>query len=163
MSRSRYWLLLRPDVNTPIGGVKQMHRLAECLSRTGRDACVVQDSKDFHPGWFSSTIKTIAYSDLINSVDLSPARDVFILPETYVPQFASLFPSYSKIIFNQNASYTFGVPSKNIFYDPLAVLSAYKDPSIIHVLTVSSYDKSFLVDDFLDDFFLLFNFELYAY
>ena len=33
-SNLHYWLALHPDVVRPIGGVKQMHRLAEALVRS---------------------------------------------------------------------------------------------------------------------------------
>ena len=35
ISKQRYWLALHPDVKGPIGGVKQMHRLAEGLRVVG--------------------------------------------------------------------------------------------------------------------------------
>ena len=45
----RYWLALHPDLPKPIGGVKQMHRLAESLLKIGREAYIVQDDAAFHP------------------------------------------------------------------------------------------------------------------
>ena len=52
----RYWLALHPDIRRPIGGVKQMHRLAEALNHHGRDARIIQDNASFHPEWFSSNV-----------------------------------------------------------------------------------------------------------
>ena len=52
MKKVRYWILLYPDIAKPIGGVKQIHRLAEAFIKLGRDATIVQENKLFHPKWF---------------------------------------------------------------------------------------------------------------
>ena len=59
----RYWLALHPDIRRPIGGVKQVHRLAEALTHLGREARIIQDNSEFHPGWFKSTVLTVSYSE----------------------------------------------------------------------------------------------------
>ena len=49
MSRPyRYWLALHPDIRRPIGGVKQVHRLAEALNHFGRKATIIQEDASFH-------------------------------------------------------------------------------------------------------------------
>ena len=55
-SPHRYWLALHPDIRKPIGGAKQMHRLAEALMCCGRESIVIQERADFHPGWFESRL-----------------------------------------------------------------------------------------------------------
>lgn len=144
----RYWLVLHPDISSPIGGVKQMHRLAEALVHTGRVATIIQDSAAFHPGWFKSDVSTIAKSDLSQLSDLDPTRDIFILPETYAPQFLSYYPSYPKVIFNQNGSYSFGVPSSKGWFKVPSLLRLYSHPDIKRILTVSEHDRNLLVDGF---------------
>ena len=59
----RYWFAVHPDLKRPIGGVKQIHRLAELITETGRQAYLIQDSADFHPGWFTSHVNTITRTD----------------------------------------------------------------------------------------------------
>ena len=59
-SYPRYWFALHPDVDSPIGGVKQAHRLCECLSSLGRQSYIIQDNAYFHPAWFSSSVNTIS-------------------------------------------------------------------------------------------------------
>ena len=54
LSPRRYWLALHPDIGKPIGGVKQMHRLAELYLRVD-EATIIQEKDDFHPGWFKVT------------------------------------------------------------------------------------------------------------
>ena len=48
-SLPRYWLALHPDIERPIGAVKQMHRYADALTAS------------FHPGWFPSRVATIGF------------------------------------------------------------------------------------------------------
>ena len=97
MTTPRYWLALYPDVSRPIGGAKQVHRLAEALSACGRDATLIQQNADFHPGWFSSVVSTISLSDWRQRKDLSPKRDVLILPETFLPDLLRDAPDLPRI------------------------------------------------------------------
>ena len=72
-----------PDIRKPIGGAKQMHRFAEALMHCGRQATLIQESADFHPGWFESHVQTIALADWRQRRDLDPRTDVVVLPETF--------------------------------------------------------------------------------
>ena len=78
-----------------------MHRLAEALNNLGRDARIIQKNAAFHPGWFSSDVNTISYSEFRSNTDLSPNRDVVILPETFLPALPRYAPGIPKILFNQ--------------------------------------------------------------
>ena len=146
----RYWFLLRPDISRPIGGVKQIHRLAESISRTGRSAIVIQDDKAFHPGWFTSSVETISFKDWTNLCrkGFDKSSNCLIVPET----FASCISSYSKIIpiviFNQNGSYSFGLPSSKSTFKPSALISLYRSELVRHFICVSEYDQSLLSGPF---------------
>ena len=147
----RYWLILHPDIKRPIGGVKQMHRLSECISRSGRHSCLIQDSKNFHPSWFNSNVSTISHSSWVSLQDtgqLSPENDVLVAPETY----ASVVFSYAKdlpvVLFNQNGSYSFGMPNSNQVFKADSVITAYKDPRIKQIMCVSHYDSELLIHGF---------------
>ena len=147
---ARYWLALHPDRTKPIGGVKQMHRLAEGLSSLGRDVSLIQTDASFHPGWFVSNVKTVDLNRWKTIKDLTPARDIIILPETYISSFSTYAPQLPKVIYNQNGHYTFlapkGVPKSSISGYFEQVLACYLDnPELIHVLCVSDYDSRFLV------------------
>ena len=141
----RYWLALHPDLPKPIGGVKQMHRLAESLSNIGREAHIVQDDASFHPGWFKSNVNTIDLKSW-KRLDLSPDYDRVILPETFIPVLSSYAPSVPKIIFNQNSSYTFGLEQAQNLISPKYVTQVYSSDLIDSVLCVSKYDRHFLVN-----------------
>ena len=144
----RYWLALYPDLDRPIGGVKQMHRFAECLMRCGRQATIIQESADFHPGWFSSLVNTISLEQWVGLRDLSPERDLVVLPETFVHVFDKYAPSLPKLIFNQNGAYSFGLGQSSLWPDPVSVLSLYKNFNLLHVLCVSEHDEKLLSEGF---------------
>ena len=92
-----------------------MHRLAEALTHLGREARIIQDNAEFHPGWFKSTVLTVSYSEFRSSIQLRPDRDIIILPETYLPVLPRYAPGLPKLIFNQNGAYSFGLKSGDGF------------------------------------------------
>ena len=145
----RYWLALHPDIHKPIGGVKQMHRFAEALTRCGRQATLIQERADFHPRWFQSKVQTIARVDWMQRSDLDPRTDVVVLPETFLPAIPHYGASLPKLIFNQNGAYSFGSRNGDGFPDTAeAVLNLYNHPDLVHVLCVSKHDQSLLEQGF---------------
>lgn len=135
----RFWLVCHPDIDKPIGGVKQLHRLAECLVSLGFEAKLIQDDATFKPKWFLSKAEAVAFERFSKSATIHPDRDIFILPETYACAFLSYIPGFRKIIFNQNSSYTFYGAGKPL--DPDLVRSYYANNEIIGVICVSDYDQ----------------------
>ena len=149
MKSTRFWFALHPDIPRPIGGIKQAHRLAEALIECGCEANIIQESADFHPGWFRSSVPTIGIDDWSRlRSQLSPLHDVVVLPETYLPLFESYAPGLPKIIFNQNASYSFGTPGSPPPLKSAEVLRLYHHPDLLHVLCVSKYDENLLLRGF---------------
>ena len=140
----RYWLALHPDIRRPIGGVKQVHRLAEALNHFGRKATIIQEDASFHPGWFTSNVSTISHSDLSSTTKLRSDRDVIILPETFLPALSRYAEGIPKIIFNQNGAYSFGLKDHDGFPSPDKVLELYAHPDIKHVICVSRHDEMLL-------------------
>ena len=141
----RYWLALHPDLKRPIGGVKQIHRLAEALRRCGREATLIQDKAEFHPGWFTSDVATISHKRWRSLLpELSPERDVVVLPETFLNVFETYAPGLPKLLFNQNGAYSFGSGSGKGFPTPQRVLELYRHPELLHVLCVSQHDQQLL-------------------
>lgn len=139
LPRLRFWFAIHPDIQRPIGGVKQIHRLCEVLTSLGYEATLIQDDSNFKPEWFTSEVKTISRYQINASVSLSRNRDILVLPETYVNHFRDYANGIPKIIFNQNGAYTFG--SK---LTPSAIIELYQEPELIHFLCVSSRDQSLL-------------------
>lgn len=138
-----FWLLVFPDINKPIGGVKQMHRLCESLIGLGHKATVVQDNCLFHPNWFTSSVPTISKKDWFSSINLSPTHDYIVLAETFVSGIPIIKPGIPKIIFNQNSSYTFGLlekPSMSV----VDIKNLYHHIDVHAVWCISEYDFSYL-------------------
>ena len=144
-SHRRYWLALHPDLQRPIGGAKQMHRLAEALSACGRQATLIHGQADFHPGWFQSQVATIALEQWRQRRDLCSSRDVVVLPETFLAALPRYAPGLPKLLFNQNGAYSFGLkPGDGFPADPAEVLALYRHPDLVHVLCVSQHDQRLL-------------------
>ena len=144
-SQRRYWLAIYPDIRKPIGGAKQMHRFAEALMRCGRQATLIQEQADFHPGWFKSNVNTISLTDLQQRSDLDPRRDVVVLPETFLPVLPRFGAGLPKLLFNQNGAYSFGFREGDGFPKTAeAVLNLYSHSDLVHVLCVSQHDQQLL-------------------
>ena len=137
----RLWLLIASDIERPVGGLKQIYRLAESIARQDVFVSVVQGTKDFLPPWFSlsTSINTISLAEF-KSISFDISRDVLLLPETFIPHFFKL-PDLPKIIFNQNAGYTFG---ERLNIHTSFASKVYKHSSLVSILTVSNDDASFL-------------------
>ena len=144
----RYWLALHPDIRRPIGGVKQMHRLAEALDHLGREARIIQDNASFHPDWFTSNVRTVSQSEFRMCIDLQSDRDVVIIPETFMPVLSRYAPGLPKIIFNQNGAYSFGLNDRDSLLAPDYVLKLYAHPELKHVLCISRHDEILLKNGF---------------
>ena len=127
-----------------------MHRLAEAIQATGREATLIQEAAEFHPGWFQSSVKTTSLSNwkALRDQSLDPSTDVLIIPETFL----SILDHYSGglpvVVFNQNGSYSFGLPGAKTFLKPSAVIRRYGQLDIVHVLCVSQYDYELLSKSF---------------
>ena len=148
MKFKRFWIVAYPDLQKPIGGIKQLHRISEILSLCGFSSRLIQESSSFRPSWFSSNVDTISKDEFFNSITLDPLVDVLILPETYIPVVHTIVDEHiPRIIFNQNSSYTFGMKASQ-FYKPSAISSLYSFPSIKQVWCVSHHDRRFLSRSF---------------
>ena len=144
MKRKRFWIVAYPDLTKPVGGIKQLHRVSELISSTGHLCHLIQEDESFSPSWFSSSALTISKAAFFQDISLDPVNDVIILPETYVPIVNSIVDeNIPRIIFNQNASYTFGLSSQE-YFKPSVISSLYNLPSIKQVWCVSRHDFRFL-------------------
>ena len=143
MSKKRFWFLVYPDISKPVGGIKQIHRVAEYLDSQGFKCCLVQDNADFHPQWFKSSVSTInrhQWQEIQKS--LLPDQDYIVIAETFLPIIPSL-PALPVIVFNQNSSYTFGL-SNSSYFDIEKTIKLYKHDAIAQVWCVSEYDRCFI-------------------
>ena len=126
-----------------------MHRFAEALITCGRQATLIQEQADFHPGWFQSQVSTISFVDWKQRQDLNPKTDVVVLPETFLPALPHYKPGLPKLLFNQNGSYSFGFQQGDGFSEhPESVLELYNHPDLFHALCVSRHDQKLLESGF---------------
>tara|TARA_A100001234_G_scaffold167706_1_gene148963 strand:+ start:100 stop:1110 length:1011 start_codon:yes stop_codon:yes gene_type:complete len=140
-----YWFLVFPDVARPIGGIKQIHRLAESFRHSGRQVHLIQDSDDFHPGWFNSELPVVSKQRWLQiHQDLDPNSNFVVIPETFAPALERYSFGLPVVIFNQNSSYSFGADSSTRIYKPSVVLKAYHSSQVRHVICVSKYDYDVL-------------------
>lgn len=139
-------VLCLPDVDRPIGGVKQLYRHVEHLVKIGWDAAIVTHHSGYRPSWFQSFAPTISLRDASNLGQFNRNTCVLVVPETYVGATLENFwgidlSSLARVVFNQNAYYTYGSNLKN----PLDSLHSFYDhPNVLQVLSVSEDTHQFL-------------------
>jgi len=129
-----------PDTNHPIGGVKQIYRQVELLAKAGFEAWVLQQEPGFRADWFASAAPVLDVASYLASGP-DDARDLIVLPETWLANVPSYLVGIPKVIFNQNAFYTFGLEGR---CDD-ATLELYQHPDIVGVVTVSDDSRALLV------------------
>ena len=139
MTSRRLLFVCYPDTNQPIGGVKQIYRQVELLHNSGWDAYVLHQEPGFRVDWFSSDAPVLdleAYKKSPPSAD----NDLVVLPETWLANVPTYLPGIPKVIFNQNAFYSFGL-SGNC---DNRTLDFYQHGDIKAVVTVSNDSRELL-------------------
>ena len=139
-------VLCLPDIDRAIGGVKQLYRHVEHLCALGWDASMVTEQEDFRPSWFQTTAPSISLQQSWESGELVANRTILVLPETYLRVDLNSFrgldlSSLSRVIFNQNAYYSygdFGVDTSQRLHD------FYDAPSVLQVMSISEDTHAFL-------------------
>ena len=95
-----FWFLLGQDLDRPIGGVKQIYRLAEALSNIGFRSFIVQKTSEFRPSWFTfsdaDNLSFVSF-EYFRNANLLQNSAVLVLPETIINLFFN-FPGVPKII-----------------------------------------------------------------
>lgn len=140
MSQRRLLFVCYPDTNQPIGGVKQIYRQVELLDQAGWDAAVLQEKQGFRADWFASKAPVIDLESYVASPP-SAERDLLVLPETWLSNVPRYLPGIPKVIFNQNAFYSFGLSG----HCDIRTLELYRHPDIQGVVTVSNDSRDLLV------------------
>jgi glycosyltransferase involved in cell wall biosynthesis len=132
---------LCPDENVPVGGIKVLYRHVDVLNRNSFQAAIVHRKKGFRATWFENHTR-VEYYGKINP----DAFDFIVVPEVNGPRATNVFPGAKKVIFNQNAYYTF------IGYslDPKDRVTAYHDPNLVGVMATSEDSRDYLAYVFPD-------------
>ena len=141
MTSRRLLFVCYPDTNHPIGGVKQIYRQVELLHGAGWDSYVLQEQPGFRADWFSSKAPVLdleAYKASPPSAD----KDLLVLPETWLANVPHYMPGIPKVIFNQNAFYSFGLSGACDY----RTLDLYRHSDIQAVVTVSRDSRDLLIE-----------------
>lgn len=141
MSLRRLLFVCYPDTNHPIGGVKQIYRQVELLHQAGWEAFVLQEQPGFRADWFSSEAPVLDL-EAYKASPPSAERDLLVLPETWLHNVPRYLPGIPKVIFNQNAFYSFGLSG----HCDARTLELYRHPDIQAVVTVSEDSRQLLVE-----------------
>lgn len=140
-----------PCETSAIGGIKVIYQHVELLHNNGFEAYVLHPKSGFVCQWFQHQSPIAYYKRSgINVFRKTPAwpekivlpsghayqmtaKDIVVIPEIYGPNFEQFAPGHKKVIFNQNAYYTFSKYSTDI--DNLK--GNYIDKNIIACLCIS--------------------------
>jgi glycosyltransferase involved in cell wall biosynthesis len=144
--RPRVRVVCLPDVDRPIGGVKQLYRHVEHLQAQGWDAKVLTQNSGFKPGWFTSSASTAALRESHKAGELDPTSTILVLPETYVNANLSSFEGvdlsgFARVILNQNAYYSYGQFDAGT---AARVHAFYRQEAVLQILSISEDTHSFL-------------------
>lgn len=130
---------LCPDVTTPVGGVKQMYRHVDILNRNGFSASILHRRRGVRCTWFENETRTSVVSDSLLRCPWQ-GDNFLVLPEILGPGMGELAPGAPKVIFNQNAYYTFHQYS--IEEPPAGV--PYLHPEVLGAMVVSEDNADYL-------------------
>lgn len=139
--KNRIWIHAHPDIDKPIGGVKQLYRISECLNKLGFNSVVVVEDSSFRPSWFDSNVSTLSLKDW-TQLKKNKNVDVQIIPETYLGKLPDNFYQLPFIIFNQNFSYTLNSSPKPLYKYHKSTLDLYRHPNLLSIWCVSEHDHT---------------------
>ena len=135
----RVFFVCYPDSGATIGGVKQMYRQVELLRGFGVEAYMLHQQPGFRAQWFASSAPVIDL-EAFKALPADPRRDWLVLPETWVRAIPTYLPGFRKVVFNQNAYYTFGLAGE---FNP-SIVTAYQHADLRAVVTVSEDNRRLL-------------------
>jgi hypothetical protein len=123
------------DNKRPTGGNLITYRHVRVLNELGFSAAIIHATNGYILPGFEDVHPPIVYAQ---DLKLSQ-RDILVLPEDFGPRLNSAAPGCRKIIFNQNAYYTF----RGYNHDS-PCLPPYLSPDYIAALAVSDDNKKYL-------------------
>ncbi|MHB1241076.1 MAG: glycosyltransferase family 4 protein [Gammaproteobacteria bacterium] len=143
--------VLCPDNDRPSGGIKILYRHVDVLTRNGFSASILHQQPGFRCTWFANSTPIRYLSD----VRLAQT-DFLVIPEIYGPNIAALRdlpgigPGGRKVIFNQNAYYTFLGHSLDAVEHPAFAMPYEMGPEFVAMLVVSEDSRRYLEYAFPD-------------
>jgi hypothetical protein len=126
-------LVFCPDLPKPLGGVRQLYRHVDVLNASGLEATIVHRRSRFRLKWFEHDTR-VMYEPVAMRKD-----DLGVFPEIWGAKIRGYGKTIRKVIFNQNAYYTF---MANPLRERLVV--PYTDPTVVATIVVSEDSRRYL-------------------
>lgn len=123
------------ETEAPLGGLKMLYRLVDVLNANGFPAAVVHARPGFRCDWFENQT-AVRYLD----GRFVRRSDLLVVPEVFGPHCAEIGRGARKVIYNQNAYYTF----QGYTLDPQDRATPYRDPEVAAALVVSEDSRDYL-------------------
>jgi glycosyltransferase involved in cell wall biosynthesis len=125
--------MFAPDFSQPLGGMRMLYRHVDVLNANGLEAAIVHKDKEFEVGWFKHQTRVLR-----GAVKMKD-EDIAVYSEIAGPKILELAKGKRKVIFNQNAYYTF-------FGYPLLekVKTPYVHREVVATIVVSEDSKNYL-------------------
>ena len=123
-----------PDLPHVLGGVRQTYRQVDVLNANGFDAWIVHRKKGFRVKWFEHDTRV-----MYEPAPLRKNLDVGVFPEIWGSGINRWGKNIRKVIFNQNAYYTWSSQPLKGRLDP-----PYLNPQVIATMVVSEDSKQYL-------------------
>ncbi len=127
-------LMMTPDLNRAIGGVKIHYQVVDALNRAGIEALIVHRTPGFRCSWFENTTRIVYIGEL-----QANHHDVVVVPEEWVAFVPDLPPEIPKVIFHQNAYSTFSWGA-----DATVVRDVLRRPDVKRAVVVSEDNAAYL-------------------
>lgn len=122
------------DNPAPTGGNKKTYHHVDILNRAGVDACVLHFERGFRYRQFENATRVSSLTEAVLY-----AHDVLVVPEDLGPESVGFARGVRKVLFNQNAYYTF----RNYPIDRDAP-TPYLAPEFLATLVVSDDSRQYL-------------------
>ena len=123
-----------PDAPKPVGGVRWLYRHVDVLHDKGFDAAIVHRQKGFHIDWLPHDTPVTH-----EPVAIRKSADVAVFPEVWGPKINEWGKEIRKVIFNQNAYYTY---HGNQLHGPIE--TPYTRPEVIATIVMSEDSREYL-------------------
>jgi hypothetical protein len=127
-------LMMTPDLNDPIGGIKVHYQMVDALNRAGVEAMVVHREPGFRCTWFDNSTRIVSVESL-----RATRNDVVVVPEEWTAYIPDLPVEIRKVVFNQNAYSTFSWGA-----DAALVRDVLNRPDVERVVVVSEDNASYV-------------------
>ena len=126
---------LCPEYAAPSGGLRKLYHHVDLLNASGFLTFVLHQTVGFRSNQFQNQT-AICYSP---QTPLTPL-DVLVLPEVVGPRLATIAPGVPRVIFNQNAYYTF----KGYGLEADDLETPYRAREVLATLVVSEDSRQYL-------------------